>query len=198
MFVAGLLQYLPCLLGPQHEIQVAHGDVNGFGEFFHLCLGGEVLSFGQGVGNTVYYPEPFQVLEYVPVENGQVLVEADVSQEVAGLFVADAFNVPDEPLPCLMATIDLAYRRSEGNRVAVQELVPGLHDIGGFLVDESGADQLSCDLGTISPKEHPCSFHVLHGNTAHRAPGHGREDAKGELAEDLLFRTCVPNLLKLV
>ena len=70
MIAAGLLQYFPCLLGPQHEIQVAHGDVNGFGEFFHLCFCGQVLSFGQGVGNPVYYPESLQILEYVPVENG--------------------------------------------------------------------------------------------------------------------------------
>ena len=81
MIVAGLLQYLPCLLGPQHEIQVAHGDINGLGEFFHFCFCGQVLPFGQGLGKAIYDLEPFQVFEYMPVENCQVLVEADVSEK---------------------------------------------------------------------------------------------------------------------
>jgi hypothetical protein len=44
MTEAGLLEYFPCLFVPQHEIQVAHGDANYFGEFFHLCFYGQVLS----------------------------------------------------------------------------------------------------------------------------------------------------------
>jgi hypothetical protein len=42
----------------------------------------------------------------VPVEDGQVLLEADVSQEMAGLLVPDALYIPYKPLPCLMAIID--------------------------------------------------------------------------------------------
>ena len=42
----------------------------------------------------------------MPVEDGQVLVEADVSQKMAGLLVPDALHVPYEPLPCLIAIID--------------------------------------------------------------------------------------------
>ena len=123
---AGLLEYFPCLLVPQHEIQVAHGDVNCFGEFLHICFYGQVLPFGGGFGNIIYYPEPFQVLEYVPVEDGQVLVEADVSQEMTGLLVPDALYITHKPLPCLIAIIDFAEYRSERDRISVQELAPGL------------------------------------------------------------------------
>ena len=66
-FEAGLLEYLSCLLVPQHEIQVAHGDVNGLGEFLHFYFYAQVLAFGQGVGNVVYYPELFEVFQDVPV-----------------------------------------------------------------------------------------------------------------------------------
>jgi hypothetical protein len=44
MTVAGLLEYLPCLLVPEHEIKVAHGDADGFGEFLHLYFCCKVLS----------------------------------------------------------------------------------------------------------------------------------------------------------
>jgi hypothetical protein len=125
-FEVGLLEYLPCLLVPQHEIQVAHGDANGFGEFLHLFLYGQALSFGQGVGNGVYYSELFEVFEYVPVEDGQVLVEADVSEEMAGLLVTNALYTPYKPLPGLIAIIDLNEYRSERGRISVQELAPSL------------------------------------------------------------------------
>ena len=35
---AGLLEYVACLLVPQHEIQVAHGDADGVGEFLPLHI----------------------------------------------------------------------------------------------------------------------------------------------------------------
>ena len=60
----------------------------------------------------------------MPVEDGQVLVEADVSQEVAGLLVPDAFHIPYKPLPCQIAIIDFTEYRPERDRVSVQELVP--------------------------------------------------------------------------
>jgi hypothetical protein len=123
---AGLLQYFPCLLVPQHEIQVAHGDVNGFGKFLHLYFYGQVLPFGRGFGNGVYYSELFEVFQDVPVEDGQVLVEADVSQEMAGLLVPNALYIPYKPLPCLIAIIELTEYRSERDWVSVQELVAGL------------------------------------------------------------------------
>jgi hypothetical protein len=159
----------------------------------HMC------AINQGIHrHAVYYPELFEVFEYVAVEDGQVLAETDVSKEMAGLLVPDALYIPYKPLPCLIAVIDFAEYSSERDRVSVQELAPGLYDISCLLVDEPGPSQLLCDLGTISPKEHPRPCHILHCFRAHRAPGHGREDAKHELAEDLLFRTCLPHLLKLI
>ena len=126
MIEAGLLEHLPCLFIPQHEIQVAHGDPDGVGEFLHLHFYGQVLSFGQGVGNSVYYPELFEVFQDVPVEDGQVLVEPDVSEKMAGLLVPDALSIPYKPLPCLIAIIGFAEYRSQRDRVSVQELAPGL------------------------------------------------------------------------
>jgi hypothetical protein len=76
-----LLQYLPSFLIPYHKIKMAHGDANGLGEFLHLDFCGQVLSLGQGVGEGVYHPSLFEVFEDVPIEDGHVLVEADVSQE---------------------------------------------------------------------------------------------------------------------
>jgi hypothetical protein len=126
MTEAGLLEYLACLLVPQHEIQVAHGDANGLGEFLHLHFYSQVLSSAEGIRKGVYYIELFEVFQDVPVENGQVLVEADVSQEMAGLLVPDALYIPYKPLSCLIAIIDFTEYRSERARVSVQELVPGL------------------------------------------------------------------------
>ena len=103
---ARLLEYLSCLLVPKHEIQVAHGDVNCFGEFLHFYFYSQVLSFGRGFRNGVYYPELFEVFQDVPVEDGQVLVEADVSQEMTGLLVPDALYITHKPLPCLIGIID--------------------------------------------------------------------------------------------
>jgi hypothetical protein len=105
---------------------VAHGDLNDFGEFLHLCFYGQVLAFGQRVGNIIYYPELFEVSQDVPVEDGQLLFEAYVSQEMAGLLVPDALYIPYKPLPCLIAIIDLTEYRSERDRVSVQELARGL------------------------------------------------------------------------
>ena len=64
----------------------------------HLC------GINQGIHrHAVYYPELVEVFQDVPVEDGHVLVEADVSEEVAGLLVPDALYIPYKPLPCLMA-----------------------------------------------------------------------------------------------
>jgi len=124
MTEAGLLEYLACLLVPQHEIQMAHGDANCFGEFLHSYFYAQVLPFGQRFGKIIYYPKLFEVFQDVPVENGQVLVEANVSEEMAGLLVPDALYITHKPLPCLMAIIDLAEYKSERDRVSVQELAP--------------------------------------------------------------------------
>jgi hypothetical protein len=123
---AGLLEYLTGFLVPQHEIQVAHGDANCFGEFLHLHFCGQVLPFGRGFGNIIYYPQLFEVFQDVSVKNGQVLIETDVSQEVASLLVPDALYIPYQPLSCLIAIIDFTEYRSERDRVSVEELVSGL------------------------------------------------------------------------
>ena len=87
-----------------------------------------ILAINQGIyRHAVYYPELSEVFQDVPVEDGQVVVEANVSQEMAGLLVSNALYIPYKPLPCLIAIIDLTEYRSERDRVAVQELVPGLH-----------------------------------------------------------------------
>jgi len=72
---------------------MAHGDANCFGEFPHLHFYAQVLAFCQRVGNGVYYPELFEVFQDMPVENGQVLVEADVSQENLGNVLVFTLNV---------------------------------------------------------------------------------------------------------
>jgi hypothetical protein len=67
-----------------------------------------ILAINQGIyRHAVYYPEPFEVFQDVPVEDGQVLVEPDVSHEVPSLPVPEPFNVTDKPLPCQMAIVDL-------------------------------------------------------------------------------------------
>jgi hypothetical protein len=53
----------------------------------HMC------AVKQGIHrHAVYYPELFEVFQDVSVEDGQVLVEADVSQEMAGLLVPMPFT----------------------------------------------------------------------------------------------------------
>ncbi len=86
------------LLRPEEEVEVAHGDACLLRELDHPPLDLQVFLLGKGGGDLVDHPQKEQVLEDEPVEDGELLAEPDVSEEVACLLVTKALDVIDEPL----------------------------------------------------------------------------------------------------
>ena len=172
---------------------MAHGYPRLLRELHHPPLDLQVPLPGEGLRYLVDDSEYDQILQDVPVEDGELLREADVPEEVARLLVAQPRNVSDEPLPGRIGVGEPLQDRPDGQPAVSGELTAGGDDPPRLRLGEPDAFQLPHHLASAAAIEEAAAPEPFDGGPADPRPGLGRQQAEGELREEVLVRPGGPD-----
>lgn len=158
-------EYRSRLAIPQHEVEMRQGDADLPRECAHRGLDLEVAFRGERRGDPRDDAERGQVFKHVPVQDGEVLSETRVAEEMARFLPAHAANVFDQEAPALDRVGDGGKNAFNAHVSVDRKEFAGPDEVTGLVVTETDGVDVSADfIGT------PAEYEVIRLQALDRVP----------------------------